>query len=512
MKDNIFYILSLVIITAFPSCREEKVMDSKYIDEIVRRAAGDADKMISPIIGYRDSIFNPSTRTLLQNELMEIDGIEDVSIYNNTVAVKFINGIERFWMEEIAYDFADLDSLDVLYNYGKKEDHSKCLIINSLSEDDILSWHLYPTSLYPSEFSYKLKNLFQTNGWDATVVNNVTLDFYKKGLTGYDVVFWMAHGSLGPSLKCEDGKIWISTNQIVDKDNLTTEVASLQKKGEVTLAYNKASDKCYLAISKDYLLSNYNKKDSPFKDCIFYLMSCNGLTNTNFSEVLIQNGASGVIGWKGVNKKSAKTGYSLFKNMFKGHSLGSAIETLNNNDKTDNCWAWTSENEKCGSPCLDYAELTSVINIGSADFVYLNQSNFSLFTLSNPSLDWNYPLNECFMPENNAYGSSNTLEFYYNENEFDENSNFKVDVLSVTENGHRDINTGYQNDSWININKGENKISIDMCSYFASSGYIDRTIIVTYGSHKSNTLFFRVNRPAGANKTEWGEPFDMSTN
>ncbi len=155
--------------------------------------------------------------------------------------------------------------------------------------------------------------------------------------------------------------------------------------------------------------------------------------------------------------------------MLKGHSLGSAHETLSRNHKEDHCtygWIWdVFGNNPCGEPCEDYATLEISPSGQSAYSVYLDQNDINTFNLSNPSFNWNYPLNTCTLSTTGNLGSSNKLMMQYSDNEFDEDAYFKVEILSVFESGSRNYNEAYYYyDSWVDIDKYYNQISIDMCT------------------------------------------------
>jgi len=146
--------------------------------------------------------------------------------------------------------------------------------------------------------------------WDVTIVDeDANVDFFGKGLKGYDVVLIYAHGSIW------NNKTWILTSQeVTDPDQYSkSKLWGIIKIPNPDI--EAIEEKGFWAVSHSYISDSYS--ENSFENSMIYMACCHGLEKpTHLGYAFVNKGkAKVVVGWDETNCIGPTSGFSLLSTM-----------------------------------------------------------------------------------------------------------------------------------------------------------------------------------------------------
>ncbi|MCW5906663.1 MAG: hypothetical protein KIS94_02305 [Chitinophagales bacterium] len=150
-----------------------------------------------------------------------------------------------------------------------------------------------------------------------------------------------------------------------------------------------------------------------------------------------------------------------------------------------------------GYSLIDYS--ATIFDYSTVIYETTPQANGKIpITISNLN-DYFTDINGCWMSDISEYGSSHTMTFDIDDPVFNPYNYFEIRSV-----GH--FNTGVMDYDYLNSNSpgvkvvDYNTISINWCTYFGNSSFVDHEITLLNNTYQSQPLSLRIYKPYGANK------------
>ncbi|MBN2334088.1 hypothetical protein JXL21_00915 [Candidatus Bathyarchaeota archaeon] len=139
-----------------------------------------------------------------------------------------------------------------------------------------------------SGFYEETRTLFSRPGYvfDATLGENVTVEFLKRLPKGYDVIVLRVHSTVN------DGMVWFFTGEEYAQNKYVLE----QLVDEVHPARPSLESKHLFAVGADFVK---HFMEDRFSDALVLLMGCDGLKSTDLARAFTDNGAEAYVSWDG---------------------------------------------------------------------------------------------------------------------------------------------------------------------------------------------------------------------
>ena len=428
-----YSILLLSIGLLLSGCKKDKEPNKpEFTDEQIETLY----KEIEPLADAMLLSDNPDWSTLVEKykdrkEITAIDANDD------GMMVEFANGRANGWLiptEPLAVNW----DTEKLQNMANKQRSSlkttpKVLIVNAVYYEN------RPATMYYVE---ELSTLFNNNVTVADELTNV--DFFKNKLSGYDVVFVIAHGNVW------NNKTWIVTSEIAKSQN-DKGAASVKVRLGTTTTLEE-----FYAVNDLFISSSYSEKS--FLNSMVYLTCCKGLKyETHLGKAFVDKGAKVVVGWNESDCIGVHSGYYLLEYMLNNRcSLNDGINYLKTFSETfDDGSTYTDFT-------YDYGTHDDSPNVHNARLVFY------------PSTAGDYKLPIVTSPE--------SYFFDFNDNVFDANF-WTKDV------GNNNVNDIRVENGVMKLEQNKTDVKTHLVSKtlsFNNTIEIERDVLL----HRSNTYFY----------------------
>ena len=275
--------------------------------------------------------------TKIKPEYDKLDGVKNTSVSEDALYIVFENGAEFIWLiNNITPDYHfESSSIQLSSSYVIKNEattlNRKALLINQMFND--VRFHPVIDELQT------LKNEFEKNGWQVTVKNGNEADvnFFKNGLSGYDVLFITTHGKTNITgnpffVTGEEfsGGDWMGLwKAIVDSLDFSDEYAHLGatlKEVRIVDGQEVEVSVQYVGIKPQFIINSYS--ESSFSNSLVYNATCYGMGkigggNPNFAmaKAFVENGAKVYFGWKEPNSIGHISGRHLLSQLLLGKTI-----------------------------------------------------------------------------------------------------------------------------------------------------------------------------------------------
>ncbi|MDR0414359.1 MAG: hypothetical protein LBH84_02980 [Prevotellaceae bacterium] len=184
-----------------------------------------------------------------------------------------------------------------------------------------------------NQLNKDVSTLFADCDVTIRIGSQVSLEFLGNSLSGYDAIYYIAHGGMFGN------HTWICTGQTFNSNKYTpaplkntlminTFVWKKMLDGSIT----KMSSKVY-AINSKFITTQYTS-DKSFEGACIYVGACKTLgcddygEDTSIAEAFISRGASVYLGWYNSTYSGTEAGYRLYSRLLKGHTINEAMQYL----------------------------------------------------------------------------------------------------------------------------------------------------------------------------------------
>ncbi|MDR2231604.1 MAG: hypothetical protein LBE56_00610 [Tannerella sp.] len=354
----------LIILAAFgcmllAGCEKDGDKQTDFTDEEIEALYQEIEPLADEILLSDKPDWNEIVEQYKnRKEIKEIESNED------GLMIEFINGQINGWIlpPPVVSDEI-LSSIDLTHlsnalqkqtsirNTAQDEKKPKIAFVNS-------NWYI---DKYYQKFILDMAIPDFQKTWDVEEIggkNGANLDFFKKRLSEFDVVFLHAHGAIALN-----GKFWIETGEEANTNFWTNikanigmgKIAAINQKDYID---NKEVITTHAFISGEVISDNY--LNNPFPNSLIYLTSCHGLQNPNqFAKHFTDNGAKVVVGWNETNCIGILSGAKLLDGLMLSENLNlsDAVANLPEKDRINDHRNNSARNPLCNPPNSHYAEL-----------------------------------------------------------------------------------------------------------------------------------------------------------
>jgi hypothetical protein len=363
-KSILFVWILIALFLSLYSCKKDKETDTP-IDEKVEQTYQQIKDRADAILLSDDPI---TAFEVIAEEYEKMEEVETVQVNKNGLFIKFVNGCITGWIVPQPIDdyepdfFAEMVTKTVK-NVESKSSTKKALFINQQFLDS-------GRRAWINEL-IKLSNALKSLGWEVTQANGLDadVDFHRNNLSGYDVIFDIAHGGYME-------KPWILTGEISAHHSLKDIYYEFLKRGEICkliVVEQRANGSLidsvaveYYAISPDFIKNAYSTGD--FSGAYVYMVPCNSMghgtgTDKNQSDLdlsmakaFVDYGKAEVyVGWDETNYSGQRAGFSIMVDLLEGKNLSTAVKHLE--DRPTN-WRVDLDNEDNDDPDDEYYTAT----------------------------------------------------------------------------------------------------------------------------------------------------------
>ena len=285
---KIFFVIA-VLCCCFGCKKDKDSNKSKFTDEQIETLYQEI-KIVADAVLLSD---NPNWNSIVE-QYKDREEIKEIEAHDNGLMIEFENKEVRGWLIpppplKIEWDMGKMQNLANGIPKRATVEKPKMLIVNALYHEnrkDVIS------------LISELPPMFEHSGWDVTVKENGTnMNFFEKGLAGYDVVFIIAHGFAGLD------KTWIVTSE---------EAVGIVRKAIFNVLGQGISE--YYAVSNTSINVSYSS--GSFPNTMVYMVCCQGLKHeTHLGKTFVDKGAKVVVGWDENNLRGAYSGLFLLEQM-----------------------------------------------------------------------------------------------------------------------------------------------------------------------------------------------------
>jgi len=304
-KKLLILILVFAVMLIFSSCKKPDEQQ-KFTDEQIAAFCQEI-KVVADAMLHSE---NPDWNSLVK-QYKDREEIKKIEANHNGMMIEFVNGEIRGWLippESLKINWDKGKMMNVangMKTHFDSKDKPKMLIVHTCYHEN------RPDA---NECIAELKAAFE-NSWDVTIKDKETnVEFFKKELAGYDLVFIIAHGSAVLD------KTWITTSEPASNN---TGGAIVYLPGQVATGSSG-----YYLVSHTVINDNYSSNSFP--NSMVYLVCCQGLKYpTHLGKAFIDKGAKVVVGWNETNCLGAYSGCFLLQDLLiENFTLNEGINLL----------------------------------------------------------------------------------------------------------------------------------------------------------------------------------------